>query len=204
MAIKGRIGQLPLITEFRRKRHVTNWIRAGKPIPVPHEVKQITILFYSITENTSTLVETGTYFGDTIWEQRKNFRELYSIELSRELFERAQKRFARVKNVTLLNGDSGREIQKVLAKLESRALFWLDGHYSGGITAKGEKECPILEELQHIFESRIEHTILIDDARCFVGENDYPTISELADYVKTYGRHSLKIQNDIIVLLPNE
>jgi hypothetical protein len=204
MNIKSRIGRLPFINEARRKRQLINWINAGKPIPVPHEVKQLTILFYAIVENASTLVETGTYLGDTIWEQRNNFREIYSIELSPELFKRAQRRFAGTKNVTLLHGDSGRELKNIVAKLKSPALFWLDGHYSGGATAKGEKECPILEELKHIFASPLSHTVLIDDARLFVGANDYPTVLELADFVSTHGVHRMSIQNDIIVLLPNE
>ena len=31
------------------------------------------------------------------------------------------------------------------------AIFWLDGHYSAGITAMGEQATPIFKELTHIF-----------------------------------------------------
>ena len=59
-------------------------------------------------------------------------------------------------------------------------LFWLDGHYSEGITAKGQLNTPILAELNHILNHSIkDHVILIDDARCFNGLDDYPTIDEL-------------------------
>jgi hypothetical protein len=44
-------------------------------------------------------------------------------------------------------------------------MFWLDRHYSGGFTAKGEKDCPIIEELDAISNgSHLKHSILIDDA----------------------------------------
>ena len=203
MINKGTIAQLPFINEFRRRRHVSKWIQAGRPIPVPHEVKQLTILTYATGEEASVFVETGTFLGDTIWEQRHHFRQLYSIELSRDLFEKARRRFASVENVKLLHGDSGDELRKVIAELKSPALFWLDGHYSGEGTAKGQLECPILEELRHVFGSPFQHTILIDDARLFVGEHDYPTIAELKQFVREHGNHSIRIQNDIIVLLPH-
>jgi len=56
----------------------------------------------------------------------------------------------------------------------------LDGHYSGGITAKGILETPVKAELSHIFSDRIpDHVALIDDARIFTGYGDYPSIEQL-------------------------
>jgi hypothetical protein len=58
--------------------------------------------------------------------------------------------------------------------------FWLDGHYSGGITHQGPTDCPICAELEAI-EKNLSHfaavTVLIDDIRCFD-----PSIPEYADY----------------------
>jgi hypothetical protein len=52
-------------------------------------------------------------------------------------------------------------------------LFWLDGHFCGGVSAHGDKGTPILEELNLILSHRVkEHVILIDDARLFNGTFD--------------------------------
>jgi hypothetical protein len=79
-------------------------------------------------------------------------------------------------------------------------LFWLDGHYSGGYTAKGSLECPILGEIDGVFSGEIQnHIILIDDARCFVGENSYPTKEDLYSYVLKYNKnYKMSVDCDII------
>jgi hypothetical protein len=79
-------------------------------------------------------------------------------------------------------------------------LFWLDGHYSGGITAKGPLDTPIVKELDSILNHSVTgHVILIDDARCFVGENDYPTIDELREILHTERpRWVFEVKDDII------
>ena len=43
--------------------------------------------------------------------------------------------------------------------------------------------------------------ILIDDARLFVGEDDYPTIEELKSYLNKSDRnHSFEKEDDTIIL----
>jgi len=151
----------------------------------------------------NTLVETGTYLGDTLFALYSYFDHLYSIELSDLYFKKAQQRFRNYKKIQLLNGDSGKELKKLVQQLNVPVLFWLDGHYSGGLTAMGDKECPVFEELDSIFSSSLPHVIVIDDARLFVGKNDYPTIEELGHYVAKYkSNYSLSIENDSIRLLP--
>ena len=114
------------------------------------------------------LVETGTYLGDMIQAMRPHFDQIYSIELSDALFEKARQRFESAKNVNLVHGDSGIQLPNVLKELKQPALFWLDGHYSEGFTAKGDKETPIYDELNWIVSvPERRHVIIIDDARCF-------------------------------------
>lgn len=140
------------------------------------------------------LVETGTYEGDMVKAMLDSFAEIYSIELSKELFKKAQKRFAEIKKVHLYQGDSGKILPQILKELKQPAVFWLDAHYSEGYTAKGEKETPIFKELGAIL--KFPHkAILIDDARCFTGKNDYPTIEEIKTLVK--GRE-VEVKDDII------
>jgi len=97
-------------------------------------------------------------------------------------------------------GDSTDILPEILVKIEQPCLFWLDAHYSGGVTAKGKKETPILQEIQYILNHHIDrHIILIDDARCFNGQNDYPTMQALRDMILSY--HSdwfFEVENDVI------
>jgi hypothetical protein len=177
-----------------------------KGFPVPHFVKQKTIIHYQELYKINTLVETGTYLGDMIYIMEPRFSQLYTIELSQQLYERAQKRFAGKNKVKLLQGDSGEQINKVVSELKGPAIFWLDGHYSEGITAKGDLHTPIVQELKTIFKSAFPNVILIDDARLFVGKNDYPTIDTVTLLTEqfTTGRYTVKNDNDIIQIIPNQ
>lgn len=180
------------------------WELKGKPIPPPHIIKQQAIQYYQKKSGYNVLVETGTYLGDMILAQKDRFKKIYSIELSQALFEKAKKRFRKYSYVTLLQGNSGEVISKVLAELKEPAIFWLDGHYSGGITAKIEKYSPINEELQtFISYSQLSHIILIDDARGFTGEHGYPTIEEVKNMAaKHFPDYHFSVDEDIIRLVP--
>ena len=92
-----------------------------------------------------------------------------------------------------------------MGKINERAIFWLDGHYSDGITAKGDLNTPILKELEAILSHNIkDHIILIDDARCFVGKDDYPTIEQLKNFVyKRNNNLKFEIEYDIIRIYAN-
>jgi len=169
-----------------------------------HIKKQKTIMLYQKKYRSEAFVETGTYLGDMVWAVKNIFKEIYSIELSEELFKNAVNRFKDYSNITILHGDSGKVLIDLIPKIKKEAIFWLDGHYSGGITAKGEKECPIYEELTAIFRSDLKHILLIDDARLFNGTNDYPPITELSEFVSKHKPESkIKIENDIIRITPN-
>jgi hypothetical protein len=180
------------------------WEAVGKPVPPPHTIKQQAIQYYQKRSGYRILVETGTYKGDMILAQKDFFKKIYSIELGETLFEKAKKRFRNYSHVTLLRGNSGEVINRVLGELEEPAIFWLDGHYSGGITAKIEKYSPIIEELRALISNnRLQHIILIDDARGFTGEQGYPTIEEMKDMArKDFPGYHFSIDEDIIRLVP--
>ena len=141
-----------------------------------------------------------------IFAMRPYFERLVSIELSQELAERAQRIFMSCSNVEIIWGDSSEELKCVLDRLDRPALFWLDGHYSGGGTAKGSKATPIEEELEGILEHKVSgHIIAIDDAMCFGRDDDYPEISELEDLVRSKNcRMSVEVKNNIIFVVPEE
>lgn len=187
-------------TEKKKKRQIEKWEKKGCPAPPPHVVKQNTITEYQQKYGPTILVETGTYRGDMVEAQKRKFKKIISIELGVDLFKKAQKRFINDKNVEILQGDSGKMLPTILKDINEPVIFWLDGHYSEWVTAKGEKDCPIYEELDAIFANqRFNHVLLIDDARTFNGEGDYPTIEKLAEYIKSKNaKYKVEVKHDII------
>jgi hypothetical protein len=185
---------------FRDGRILLRWILAGRPLPPPHLVKQRAIRSYARTFRLPVFVETGTYRGDMVAAVKKNFERIYSIELGRELFEAAKRRFAADPRVTLLQGDSGEVLRDLLPRIDRPCLFWLDSHFSDADTARSALITPIRRELEHILSHPLarRHVILVDDARLFNGEDDYPTLDSLQDVVLRAGFRGCIVKDDII------
>lgn len=156
------------------------WEKQGKPLPPPHLVKQRTVKRYGKAFHLRTLIETGTYTGAMVFAMQDEFGKIYTIELDEGLSKAAQRGFAKFDHIEAIQGDSGEVLPQIMSHITEPCLFWLDGHYSGEGTAQGRSDTPILRELECIFNHPVSgHVILIDDAHCFIGENDYPTIEEL-------------------------
>lgn len=203
-----KFSPISYLKTVRRKKNtlkeLERWIKTGKQNPPPHIIKQKNLLHYKTKYNLKIFVETGTFNGDMIEAMKDHFDELYSIELYQPLFEKAEKRFKSQKNITIIQGDSGKKLKSIMKHIDRPALFWLDGHYSGGETALSEKETPIFEELLCILESKdYQHVIVIDDARLFGTDLSYPTINELNTLV-TSRRNNLEItvEYDSIKIAP--
>ncbi len=167
-------------------RQYARWVKAGKPLPPARVIKERLIDKYRKLTGYHTLVETGTYRGDMVFAQLKKFKKIHTIELDNRLYNEAKKRFSTFSHVNILQGDSGKVLTQVVNELDKPAVFWLDGHYSGDITALGETITPIFEELKIIFSKRLDHAILIDDARLFNGKDGYPTLEELKKFIDQY------------------
>lgn len=199
MALLPRFA-LNYLKTLHQKRQFDKWQVNGCPAPPPHLVKQMAIREYQQKYATKILVETGTYQGDMVEAQKKYFERVISIELGVDLCEKARKRFRHDKNVTILQGDSGKVLPGILPTLGEPGIFWLDGHFSAGVTAKGEKDCPIFAEVDAILaDKKLDHILLIDDARCFNGEGDYPTIAELTRHINEKNKnYRVEVKNDII------
>jgi lipopolysaccharide export LptBFGC system permease protein LptF len=179
-----------------------------KPIEPPsYEIKRIILNNYKKEYGLNVLVETGTFMGDTVDFFKNTFEHVFSIELSEDLAFRAKMRFKNDENVTILQGDSGEMLKDIVKNASEPMLFWLDGHYSSEFyigneyikTAKTNVNTPVKEELKVILLSNLNHVILIDDARLFNGNNDYPTIHEMKKIVKELNKkYEVKVENDII------
>lgn len=150
-------------------------------------------------------IETGTYLGDTLGYIAQTGVNCISIELSDELYGAARSRFRSFRNVTLINGDSGIKLPELLHTLEEPALFWLDGHYSAGVTARADTDTPISKELDAILRHPVrKHVILIDDARYFNGMNDYPHLDQLLHVIRREGNYNAEVSMDIIRVTPTK
>jgi hypothetical protein len=146
-------------------------------------------------------IETGTYLGDTVQEMKSRYEKVVSIEIDRALYERARERFRNDPNVTLMFGDCVRELPKILGPLAEPAVFWLDGHWSGAGTGKGEVADPILLSLEQIGSHPVRgHAIFIDDARYFDGREGRPGIVDVLVKLRDIGRdYRIRILNDIVI-----
>ena len=199
------VRQLPGIRQALEKSEVAAWLAGGKVGATPHCVKQANLRRLGRQLDVPTLVETGTFRADMMCAMRNSFAALYSIELSEQLYEYSRNRCKAFPNISLLHGDSAVQLSLICGKLRGRALFWLDGHYSGGDTALGDVVSPIIGELHAIRSFRhIEPIIVIEDARLFAVGTGYPTLSQLFDCLSEWGESffSISIHDDAIVCIP--
>jgi hypothetical protein len=191
-----------VLHSLRARRALRQWRKDGCQSPPPPAYKQATVRRYARLHSLETFIETGTLYGDMVYAVRRHFRRIISIELSKELAAKAQSRFRLFSHISVTQGDSAEVLSEILSNQKEPALFWLDAHFSGNGTARGKIDTPIIGELGVILSTWIDGSIaLIDDARYFVGRNGYPTMSQLADFVKTTRPSTeLVVENDIICL----
>jgi hypothetical protein len=161
-----------------------------------------------------TFLETGTYLGQTARMAASLFDEVHTIELSKTLYENAKSNLSSFSNISCHQGDTSLLLAPILRDIERRGkkvLFWLDAHYSEGITARGNTNTPIINELQAILESNVPHfVVLIDDIRCFIPERsdtppplkEYPSLSQIVTLMGPC--YDFVVYQDVAVILPKQ
>ena len=201
--VRNLIRKTSAYSTLRKIRFRIDYLRWDKSsVPPPHYVKQKIVLEYARKYQCKTLIETGTHLGFMVDVMKNHFKKIDSIELDQALYENATKQFGRYPHVAIHQGDSARLLAELLTKIDvSSCLFWLDGHYSGGITARGLRETPIIYELHAILQYVEAPVILIDDARLFTGKHDYPHIQEVREIAADQG-FSFAEGDDVIRLTP--
>jgi hypothetical protein len=193
-----------VITNEKDFSAILRWSYDSYCSPSPYSIKQSVVLRNMLPNATS--VETGTYLGGTTELLATNSSNVISIEPEENLFKLARLKFANSPNIRIINGTSEDVFPEIIPSLKGEISFWLDGHFSAGITFKGKKSTPIIDELS-IIESQLSNfskvVIMIDDVRCFD-----PTIPDYADYpTRTYlvdwaNRNQLSwtIEHDIFII----
>lgn len=184
-------------------RDYKDWVRRRYAAPSPDFIKRERVVRNGIPN--VTWVETGTCLGTTTRVLAKSATMVYSIEPEPTLFANAEKLFESADNVEIIKGTSETIFPTLLPKITGDVNFWLDGHYSAGVTYKGPKDTPICEELESISKN-LSHfkkvTILVDDVRCFNPQiadySSYPPIDFLVDWARAKN-FSWYIEHDVFV-----
>jgi predicted O-methyltransferase YrrM len=199
--IKRRLEKTKLFKTFLWLKYTRKiGLRKRLSNPSSTRTKQLFIKKLGRKNSIDTLIETGTYLGDMVYANINNFKKIYSVELDEKLYRRARARFKKYKHIRIVHGDSAAVLSVLVNKIHSKSLFWLDAHYSGGITAKGENNTPVERELNIILRRwKKGSAIIIDDARLFTGQNEYPKIETLR---KLFADNRLKteIYKDMIAV----
>lgn len=203
-SLEFRLVPLWTIETGRSFRSVIDWVRRGCIGYAPQFVKQRVLMKYCVPE--APWVETGTYLGTTTKFLSARSPKVHSIEPATALYQAAERRF-RSTNVVLHHGTSEEILPRLLADLLGPVNFWLDGHFSAGLTYKSAKDSPLLDELAAI-RANLPHmgdvVIFIDDIRCCVPlaqqrEGGYPSLDELVTWARENG-FSWHIEQDIMII----
>jgi hypothetical protein len=156
-----------------------------------------------------TFVETGTFRGRTAAWASGHFDKVITIEISPELHAAAKERLKEHANIQLLCGESPDCLRRVVPGMDTPAVFWLDAHWSGGDTGGQTDECPLMEELDIIFESSQDHCVLVDDAQFFLStpppphkREQWPTLPRIMDRFRSARPLSVMVIEDVIVAVP--
>jgi FkbM family methyltransferase len=156
-------------------------------------------------------VETGTFQGDTTARVANLFEKVYTVELSKQIFDSTSKRLASFANVKMIHASSPDAIRSLADELSQRSvLYWLDAHWCGGATAGQVSECPLIGELSAIGALNDDSVVLIDDARLFIAPpprphnvREWPGLLEAVDRLRGLSnRHRLWIINDVFIFVP--
>lgn len=183
---------------------ISQWRSHGCPAPAPDYVKYGVLRDYARRHHCHTLVETGTFYGNAPFTLRYDFTSIHTIELATELYELNRAELGHLPHVQLHYGDSATVLPRLLPDLPGPTLFWLDGHFCAGPSARGEADTPISAELELLLaRPPSADVILIDDARLFLGDNGYPSLAQVEALVRAQRPSaSCTAELDIIRIAP--
>ena len=150
----------------------------------------------------STFVETGTAYGQSIDSIYQYFEKIFTVEISEKLYEWLTPQIGHWTNVQRVLGDSLIEIPKYLNSLtkEDHIFFWLDAHWSQGLSSKNHLDVPLLEECS-IIDTEYQANlglVIIDDVRLFETDDaeDWSGISK-KNIIETFENFEILVTEEI-------
>ena len=145
-------------------------------------------------------VETGTYIGHSLYQISGLFKHLWTVEASPDLYRAASALFSsrNITTVTLMQGNSIDLLRDLPADVMRNAVFFLDAHYSHGITSQEYGWCPLLQEIPMILDVAPNALIVVDDLRTMSGINGYPTLEQLFGVLPSTARAQIAFDQLII------
>ena len=176
-----------LLGDDQYLKELSEWKEREFKIPTPQFIKNSIFLEYSNKE--SVWIETGTYRGTSTRFLAQNNKFIHTIEAEKGYYSQTKTRLTNegIKNIGFNLGTSESSLEEVIQNIDNDTLcIWLDAHYSGEGTYKGDQDTPIVNELKVIekYISKFKKiNILIDDIREFDNSNpEYPNKEYLIEW----------------------
>lgn len=184
----------------------------------------ISVDFLSYMKNTfniDTFIETGTCLGGTTLQSSKVFNNIYSVELSKNLYQKCKLKLSHIKKINLYCMNSIGFLRRILPSLKNQnLLIFLDAHYSAGETEKEGLNTPISQELQIIFDKAPDSVIMIDDIFYFQeteveylqrkdnvfheSMGDYPSFNNVISLLESQNnKYKYTLFGDLLVIFPS-
>jgi len=197
---------ITLITNRINTEHILK-LEYGKNKEFPWQLTETFLRSMKELFNIDSFIETGTWEGNTAKNAAGIFNHVGTVELGKEIYEKAKVHLSAHKNVICYLGNSSTMLEPMIKDAKGRILFWLDGHYSGESTSTAfeKSTTPIIEELGIIKRLGITNSvILIDDIRFFdhsakksgiSGINGYPLLEEIIPLI-----HDINSNYEIVIL----
>lgn len=146
-----------------------------------HVYKPLLAAMIGLSLGKTVFVETGTFVGQSSYFVSRLFSEVLTVEASADLALAARKLMlaTSTENVKVVQGASVDLLHTMSLKTGQSAVFFLDAHYSTGLTSRLFGACPLVNELTIIFDRFDDPVIVIDDLRTMTGLGGYPSIAEI-------------------------
>jgi len=156
-------------------------------------------------------IETGTYKASTTAWAANNFEDVTTFEAYEPYYKATSEKHKGLKNIKWIYGSSG---EKLLDELpEEPALVWLDAHWCGNyeMSEGTSGECPLVDELDALNVSPVNHFVMIDDARLFIDPPprphdpaQWPRFEEVVKLLKVRHPKRVFVYEDAIIAVPPE
>jgi hypothetical protein len=144
-------------------------------------------------------VELGTYLGHSVRKITNLFEKTYTVEASQTIYMAATRLFEfTFTPITARLGSSLSLLKQLTVEEGNKSIFFLDAHYSTGITSKEYGVCPLFEELDVILSKFPESICVIDDMRTMNGLGGYPTFEKILEYLP--GNLEVVLMHDQMIL----